>query len=286
MVDISQKDLERQFSKFGEYRELWLARNPPCFAFIVYKHRSDGEEAISAMDGKIICNSRIRVSWARPRTRGRNSQFDPNMRCFQCGERGHFSRDCNSRRRGGYDDRRSSRRRRSRSHSRSRSRSPRRDSRRNRSRSASRDRRQRDRRHRDRSRSERKSENRSRSRSVDRKNTKKNSRSRSRSQTKAQLDEVQHTNGNGRLASRSRSVSINSEHRNGDSKNHLEVNDNLNNNNNNNNNEGDDDHEMIKADISNGDIYDPTKSDCEDDEVNGNAIVNADCGDNVEADLN
>ena len=104
-VDISQKDLERQFPKFGEYRELWLARNPPCFAFIVYKHRSDGEEAISAMDGKIICNSRIRVSWARPSTRGRNSQFDPNMRCFQCGERGHFSRDCNSRRRAGYDDR-------------------------------------------------------------------------------------------------------------------------------------------------------------------------------------
>ena len=51
-VDCSQKELERHFGKFGEYRELWLARNPPCFAFCCYKHRSDAEEAIKEMDGR------------------------------------------------------------------------------------------------------------------------------------------------------------------------------------------------------------------------------------------
>ena len=51
-VDCSQKELERTFTKYGEYRELWLARNPPCFAFCVYKHRADAEEAIKEMDGR------------------------------------------------------------------------------------------------------------------------------------------------------------------------------------------------------------------------------------------
>ena len=50
-IDCSQKDIEKHFNKFGDIKEIWLARNPPCFAFIVYKHRSDGEDAIKQMDG-------------------------------------------------------------------------------------------------------------------------------------------------------------------------------------------------------------------------------------------
>lgn len=38
---------------------------------------------------------RIRVTYARPRTRGSGRRFyNTNMRCYQCGYSGHFYRDC------------------------------------------------------------------------------------------------------------------------------------------------------------------------------------------------
>ncbi len=79
-INCSQKDLERQFNKFGETRELWLARYPPCFAFIVYKHKSDAEKAIKEMDGRVVCSSRVRVTWAKPRIKGTNSSRQASSR--------------------------------------------------------------------------------------------------------------------------------------------------------------------------------------------------------------
>lgn len=98
-----------------------MARSVPCFAFVVFRYREDAEEAQRKADGSEVVGRRIRVTCARPRTRGRGRRgFDPGMRCYQCGERGHFSRDCPdskwgykrppSPRRGSRDDRRDDRR--------------------------------------------------------------------------------------------------------------------------------------------------------------------------------
>ncbi len=35
-------------------------------------------------------SSRLRVTWARPRIRNSARRFDPNMKCYKCGQRGHF----------------------------------------------------------------------------------------------------------------------------------------------------------------------------------------------------
>ncbi|CAF2396516.1 unnamed protein product [Rotaria sp. Silwood2] len=66
----SRRDIEKIFSKFGTINEVWMATNPPCFAFVNFKHRADADDAIQALDGKMIDNSRVGISFARKRTIG------------------------------------------------------------------------------------------------------------------------------------------------------------------------------------------------------------------------
>ncbi|XP_029480938.1 serine/arginine-rich splicing factor 7-like isoform X6 [Oncorhynchus nerka] len=111
-------ELERAFGYYGPLRTVWIARNPPGFAFVEFEDTRDAEDAVRGLDGKLISGSRVRVelSTGMPR-RSRyeraptNRPFDSNDKCYECGERGHYAYDCH----------RYSRRRRSRSRSLSRS---------------------------------------------------------------------------------------------------------------------------------------------------------------------
>ena len=51
-IDCSKREMENAFKKFGPLLEVWLAHNPPCFAFVVYQYSEDAEEAIQEMNGK------------------------------------------------------------------------------------------------------------------------------------------------------------------------------------------------------------------------------------------
>ncbi|KAG2467057.1 SRSF7 factor, partial [Polypterus senegalus] len=94
-------ELERSFSYYGPLRTVWIARNPPGFAFVEFEDPRDAEDAVRGLDGKVICGSRVRVelSTGMPR-RSRYDRpparrpFDPNDRCYECGEKGHYAYDC------------------------------------------------------------------------------------------------------------------------------------------------------------------------------------------------
>jgi len=49
---ITQYDIEKTFMKFGEIAEVWMAKSPPCFAFVVYKNKADAAEAVKEMNNK------------------------------------------------------------------------------------------------------------------------------------------------------------------------------------------------------------------------------------------
>uniref|UniRef100_A0A667WNT3 Serine and arginine rich splicing factor 7b n=1 Tax=Myripristis murdjan TaxID=586833 RepID=A0A667WNT3_9TELE len=94
-------ELERAFGYYGPLRTVWIARNPPGFAFVEFEDPRDAEDAVRGLDGKVICGCRVRVElstgmprrsrYDRPPTR---RPFDPNDKCYECGEKGHYAYDC------------------------------------------------------------------------------------------------------------------------------------------------------------------------------------------------
>lgn len=45
-------ELERAFGYYGPLRTVWIARNPPGFAFVEFDDPRDAEDAVRGLDGK------------------------------------------------------------------------------------------------------------------------------------------------------------------------------------------------------------------------------------------
>ncbi|CAF0787237.1 unnamed protein product [Rotaria sordida] len=120
-VGVSKHEIEKIFRPYGPLNEIWVASNPPCFAFLNFRHRSDGERAIKELDGTILAGSRIGLSWARARHYGGRSRYgspSPHRRSYRDSYGSSRRRNSRSRSRSPYY-------RRSGGSSRRRSRSPR-----------------------------------------------------------------------------------------------------------------------------------------------------------------
>ena len=48
---VKRDDLEDVFNRFGYLRSVWVARNPPGFAFVVFDDPRDAKDAVRELDG-------------------------------------------------------------------------------------------------------------------------------------------------------------------------------------------------------------------------------------------
>lgn len=62
-----KEEIEKEFEKFGRLNDVWVARNPPGFAFVEFEDLRDAEDAIKELDGKHICGVRVKVEMSRHR---------------------------------------------------------------------------------------------------------------------------------------------------------------------------------------------------------------------------
>lgn len=81
LANVRRDELEAEFGQFGRIKDIWIAQNPPGFAFVEYEEEKDAEKAVREMDGKSVCGTRVRVEVSKPPEEvGRGSKGAGNRR--------------------------------------------------------------------------------------------------------------------------------------------------------------------------------------------------------------
>lgn len=69
---VKKEDLEGEFTKYGKLNSVWVAFNPPGFAFVEFEKRDDAEKACDILNGTEVLGSKLRVEISKGRPKGRD----------------------------------------------------------------------------------------------------------------------------------------------------------------------------------------------------------------------
>ena len=74
--NASKYDIEDAFTKYGPLRDVWVARNPPGFAFVEFEDNRDAKDAVRGLDGTRLCGVSSSLS---SKTKVQSFQIDALM---------------------------------------------------------------------------------------------------------------------------------------------------------------------------------------------------------------
>ncbi|XP_065176611.1 serine/arginine-rich splicing factor 3-like isoform X1 [Sycon ciliatum] len=72
----NEEEIRESFLRYGSVHEVWVARNPPGFAFVYMEDFRDAEDAVRKLDGRTLCGQRVRVEVAKTRERPRQRRYE------------------------------------------------------------------------------------------------------------------------------------------------------------------------------------------------------------------
>ena len=121
-------DLEKLFGEYGKCTIKYLG----TYGFAEFDSEKDAEEAFNALQGKNVNGRDLKLEWSKKSKKYDKGSSSFSGRCYICGHKGHYARDCSRRRRrrsssdsdddsssSSYSDRHRRHRKRSHSHRRS-----------------------------------------------------------------------------------------------------------------------------------------------------------------------
>jgi len=95
--DATKYDLEDAFGKYGGVRNVWVARQPPGFAFVEMEDARDAEDAVRGLDGQRVAGRRVKVEMSTGKSRDRGGRGGGSDRDRRGGGGSSYSRRDRSR---------------------------------------------------------------------------------------------------------------------------------------------------------------------------------------------
>ena len=80
------RQIQKSFTQFGRVINMWIAKRPPGFAFVLMEDFRDAEDAVRALDGSRMCDRKVWVQRDQPgrekrdKGRGKVSGFGEGQR--------------------------------------------------------------------------------------------------------------------------------------------------------------------------------------------------------------